>query len=241
MTTTWGASSANSVNAIATNAANIAAIPTGDTSFTFTGPGFGDVGGTQNGVTIKVNMSGVDDTAAWCRPSTLPFNPPTPLPAPATVPSRRANVTASIHTDSAGKEQLSFNSSNTAFQVTADDLMSNALIGNFNGSPQGNIAGSTGSSLIAGGAYMLATKASPNTENDLGFVPITAASGETQAITLSANDASGAAHTLTVTLNDSTTGDSITDALNTINNALQNSDDSTLKQITAVQNPAARR
>ena len=95
-----------------------------------------------------------------------------------------ANVTASIHTDSAGKEQLSFNSSNTAFQVTADDLMSNALIGNFNGSPQGNIAGSTGSSLIAGGAYMLATKASPNTENDLGFVPITAASGETQALSL---------------------------------------------------------
>ena len=233
-----GASSANSVNAIATNAANIAAIPTGDTSFTFTGPGFGDVGGTQNGVTIKVNMSGVDDTASLVQAVNAAIQSADTTAGASNGAFAAANVTASIHTDSAGKEQLSFNSSNTAFQVTADDLMSNALIGNFNGSPQGNIAGSTGSSLIAGGAYMLATKASPNTENDLGFVPITAASGETQAITLSANDASGAAHTLTVTLNDSTTGDSITDALNTINNALQNSDDSTLKQITAVQTPA---
>src|SRR5208337_2312497 len=59
-----GASSATSVSAIATTGANTASIPTGDTAFTFTGPGFGDTAGAQNGVQIKVNMSGVDDTTS---------------------------------------------------------------------------------------------------------------------------------------------------------------------------------
>jgi flagellin len=233
-----GASSTTSVNAIAL--ANVGALTAGDTLFTFNGSGFGDIGSTQPGVQIKVNMSGVDDTTSLVQAVNAAIQSAANTAGASNGAFAAANITASIHTDSAGKEQLAFNSSNSAFQVTANDAMANALIGNFTGAPPaGNAAGTAGSTLVAGGAYMLATAGSPNTESDLAFTPITAASGETQAITLSANDASGVAHTLTVTLNDSTTGDSLTDALNTINNALQNSDDSTLKQITAVQNATA--
>ncbi len=230
-----GASSTTSVNAIATTAANTAALTNGDTLFTFTGPGFGDA----NGVQIKVNMTGVDDTTTLVQAVNAAIQSADTTAGASNGAFAAAGITASIHTDSLGKQQLAFSSSNSAFQVTANDLMSNALMGNLAvaGAPTGAAAGTAGSSLIAGGAYILGTQGSPNTESDLGWTDITAASGETQAITLSANDSSGAAHTLTVTLNDSTTGDSLADALKTINAALQNSDDSTLQQITAVQNP----
>src|ERR1017187_4457451 len=204
-----GASSTTSVNAIATNGANIAGLVAGNTSFTFTGPGFGDA----SGVKINVNMSGVDDTSSLV-----------------------TAVNAAIQSDSAGKQQLSFASSNSAFQVAADDVMSNALIGNFAGSPTGAAAASAGSSLIAGGSYMLGTTGNPNTETDLAFSAVSLADAF-QSVPLSANDAAGTAHTLTVTLNATTTGDTLAHALATINGALQTSDDSTLQQITAVQNP----
>ncbi len=230
-----GAASTTSVNAIATTAANTASLTNGDALFTFTGPGFGDA----NGVQIKVNMSGVDDTTSLVQAVNAAIQSAATTAGASSGAFAKAGITASVHTDSAGKEQLSFNSSNSSFQVSADDLMSNALIGNLAvaGAPTGNAAATAGSSLVAGGSYMLGTAGSPNTETDLGWSDITAASGETQAITISANDTSGVAHALTVTLNDSTTGDSLADALKTINGALQNSDDSTLQQITAVQNP----
>jgi len=233
-----GASSTSSVNAIATNATNKAALTAGDTSFTFTGPGFGDA----KGVTINVNMSGVDDTTTLVSAINAAIQATDTTAGASNGAFAAANITASIHTDSSGKQQLAFNSSNTAFQVTADDLMSNALLGNFDnaaGAPQGAAAGTAGSSLVSGGSYVLGTQGSsgnPNTETDLAFTAVS--EGNTQAITISANDTSGKAHTLTVTLNDTTTGDTIADALKTINGALQNSDDSTLQQITATQNLA---
>ena len=114
------------MNAIATTGANTAALTNGDTLFTFTGPGFGDA----NGVQIKVNMSGVDDTTSLVQAVNAAIQSAGATAGASNGAFAEANITASIHTDSAGKEQLSFNSSNTAFQVTADDLMSNALIGN---------------------------------------------------------------------------------------------------------------
>jgi len=231
-----GASSATSVNAVATDAANLAAIPTGSTSFTFTGSGFGDVGNTQNGVKINVNMTGVDDTTSLVTAINSAIQTAAGTAGAANGAFAAAGITASIHTDSSGREQLAFNSATSAFQVTADDLMSNALIGNFNGSPQGAAAPT---SMVAGGAYMLGTKgAASNTETDLAFTTITAGDAQ-QSITISANDASGTAHTLSVTLLTGTTGATATAALNAINNALQSSDDKTLQQITAVVNPGA--
>jgi flagellin len=84
---------------------------------------------------------------------------------------------------------------------------------------------------------MLGTKGTPNTQTDLAYTAVSAAEGS-QTVTLSANDASGTAHTLSVnlTLANSTT---MAATLGVINNALQASDDSTLKQITAVDNAGA--
>jgi flagellin len=146
-----------------------------------------------------------------------------------------ANITASIHTDSLGQQQLSFTSANTAFQVKANDLMSDALIGNV--TTLTNPLGVAGGTLVSGGDSMLGTKGTPNTQTDLAYTAVSAAEGS-QTVTLSANDASGTAHTLSVnlTLANSTT---MAATLGVINNALQASDDSTLKQITAVDNAGA--
>jgi len=229
-----GASSATSVNAIATTGANVAALINGDTSFTFTGPGFGGA----NGVKINVNMNGVDDTTSLVQAINAAIQSAATTAGASNGAFAAAGITASIHTDADGKEQLAFSSSNAAFQVAADDLMSNALMGNLAapGAPTGAAAGSAGSSLIAGGSYMLGTQGSPNTETDLLYSQVSAGAA-TQAVTISANDASGTAHTLTVKLTNADT-DTIADTLGAINSALQNSDDSTLQQITAVQNPA---
>jgi flagellin len=67
----------------------------------------------------------------------------------------------------------------------------------------------------------------------LAFSAITYAS-DNQALTIQVNDALGASHSLDVTLT-SSNAHSIDEALNAINTALQGSNDSTLKQITAVK------
>ena len=69
-----------------------------------------------------------------------------------------------------------------------------------------------------------------------GFLNFTGISitGSSQSITLSAPDASGTNHSINITLNSSNAGN-IDAALNTINNALLDSDDTTLDQIVAVK------
>jgi flagellin len=226
-----GASSPTSVSAIATS--NHAALVGGDTSYTFTGPGFGDA----SGVTINVNMTGVDDTTSLVTAINSAIQSAATTAGSSNGAFAAAGITASINTDSLGKEQLSFTSSNTAFQVTANDAMSNALMGNLvtAGAAPGNVAGIVGSTLDSGGAYTLGhVVAGVNTESDLAF---TAVSGlNVQAVTISANDATGKAHSLTVNLAATVTGDTLADALKAINGALQSSDDTTLQQITAVAN-----
>src|SRR5262249_8349593 len=55
---------------------------------------------------------------------------------------KNANITAAINTDSTGAQQLTFNSSATAFQVQGGDQVATALLGNFAtaGNPIGNVA-----------------------------------------------------------------------------------------------------
>jgi flagellin len=229
-----GAASATSVNAIATTAANTASLTAGASQFTFTGAGFGD----SSGVQIKVNMTGVDSTDSLVTAVNAAIQSAATTAGASNGAFAAAGISASINTDSSGKQQLSFTSANSAFQVTANDLMSNALMGNLAvaGAPTGAAAGSAGSSLVAGGAYVLGTKGATNTQTDLLFSAVSATN--TQAVTISANDSGGSAHTLTVNLNSTTTGDTLAHALTAINSALQGSNDSTLKQMTAVQNPA---
>ena len=97
-----GAASTTSVNAIAVaNAATITA-NNGNTSFTFTGPGFGGA----NGVRINVNMSGVDDTTTLVTAINSAIQAAATTAGASNGAFAAAGITASIHTDSAGKEQL---------------------------------------------------------------------------------------------------------------------------------------
>jgi len=217
-----------SANDAVNNVGNTTTVP-GVTQFTFDGAGFG------GGVAIGVNLTGVDSNATLVTAINAAIQTAEAIPGAANAAFAAANITASIHTDSLGKEQLAFNSANSAFQVQAGDLMANALIGNATAGV-GNAITTAPSTMISGGAYVLGTKGTPNTQTDLTFTPIT--TDTAQAVTVSANDASGVAHTLTVTL-DTTSGASVGAAVTAINAALQASGDSTLKQITAVDNSLA--
>ncbi|MBI5085915.1 MAG: hypothetical protein HZB13_15115, partial [Acidobacteria bacterium] len=94
----------------------------------------------------------------------------------------------------------------------------------------GTIAGADAKNYIAEGSYQLG---SGGTAAPLTFSAIYSASDD-QALTVQANDASGVAHSLQIGLN-SGNARSLDEALNTINTALQQSNDSTLKGITAVK------
>ncbi|HXB75504.1 MAG TPA: flagellin [Candidatus Acidoferrales bacterium] len=132
-----GASSATSVQKI------LAANPAtgGTTAFTFTGPGFGD----SNGATINVNLSGVGDTATLVTAINSAIDSAANLPTGAAASFKAAGIKASVVTDSLGRTQLAFDSPNAAFQVRADDVTANALIGKLAvaGAPAGKAIGTT--------------------------------------------------------------------------------------------------
>ncbi len=224
-----GAASTTSVNAIATNATNTANETTaGSTVFDFSGAGY-------TNLAVTVNMTGVDDTTSLVNAINAGIQQAASTSGATNAAFAAANITASIHTDSLGREQLGFNSSVGAFQVTATDKMSNALIGNLAvaGAPAGNAAGSAGSSMIANGGYMLGHVVSGvNTENDLAFATESVANVQ-QSVTISANDASGNSHSLTIQLTVANTA-TTAGAVAAINAKLQASDDTTLQQISAV-------
>lgn len=228
-----GASSKTSVKAI------LAANNQTTTSFTFAGPGFGD---TQNGtnaqqVTISVNLSGVGDTASLVNNINAAIQQQEANAGGNYAAFTKANIVASIHTDSSGAQQLAFTSATTAFQVKAGNETANALMGNqVNAVGSGAAASITGSTLVALGSYQLATQPQPTgsapAESDLAFTSLTG----TQAITISAVDSNGASHQLTVQFDSdlAASAGTVANAIDTLNNALQASNDSTLQQITAV-------
>jgi flagellin len=93
-------------------------------------------------------------------------------------------------------------------------------------------AGATFSTTVANGAYEMASTASGSSVVS-NFKFGGAITGTAQAISITAADSTGASHPITVNL-DTTSGASIDKAVGTINAALQSSNDSTLRQITAV-------
>jgi len=218
-----GSSSATSVQSII--AAN--GSPT-TSSFTFTGPGFGDT----SGIAISVNLNGVANSADLVNNINSAIQTAAQGATGAAASFKAANITASVVTNAAGQQELAFNSSNAAFSVTSGDATASALMGSFNAGAVGNAAGAI--TEVASGSTELATagvNGAANTE-----APLTFAAGitGTQTVSINAVDTSGNQHSLTVNLNAGNAG-SLTAALTTINQALQKSDDTTLQQITAAQ------
>jgi flagellin-like hook-associated protein FlgL len=119
-----------------------------------------------------------------------------------------------------------------SFTITTSAADGNAVLGaGFSTATTVSSAASSYQSFIAGGAYELANTAG-TAKLDLGWVNL--GGGDKQAITISGNDSSGGAHPITVNL-DSASGASVDAAINAINDALQQSNDPTLKQITAIK------
>lgn len=346
--------SATSVQTIVSNAANLGSLSTANTTqFTFFGAGFSNnSSGSNAGIAISVNTNGISDTNSLVNAINSAIQSAGSASTGAAAAFKAAGITASVVTDSSGNQKLAFSSSNSSFQVQADDLMSNALMGNFQNAvtgtgaamgttikSQGNIA-ATGSlnftthnvTLTLSGAGMNSPVKINLTADDSGsgtalatditnqltaagvnsFITATAASagklqfvstqgaislsvsgdttgisnlglndsganagvsatagsidstftaagsrqlgssgsvtnllwgglaassGNQQAITVTANDANGAAHNSTITLTSNGSNgslDGIGYAVAAINKQLQQSNDSTLQQITAV-------
>jgi flagellin len=197
------------------------------TSFTLTGPGFGDT----SGITINVNLNGVADTTDLVNNINSAIQTAAQGATGAAAAFKAANITASVVTNSSGQQELAFNSANAAFSVTSGDATASALMGSFSAGAVGNGIGAI--TQVASGSTELATagvNGAANTAAPLNFAAITG----TQTVSINAVDSSGNQHSLTVNLNSGNAG-SLTAALTTINQALQKSDDSTLQQITAVQ------
>jgi flagellin len=122
-----GAASTN-VQAILENAVNLADLTTADyTDFVFRGPGFAD----SDSVRVSLNIQGITDTASLVTGLNAAIESAGNAGTQAATALKNANVVASINTDSAGKKQLTFSSSNAAFQVQAGDKMASALLGNY--------------------------------------------------------------------------------------------------------------
>jgi flagellin-like hook-associated protein FlgL len=212
------AASATSVQAIVGNATNTGSLSNaGYSEFVFRGPAFGD-----DGITVSVNLSGVTDM------NTLVTNINAAIDAAgngvtsAATAFKNAGVRASVHTSSDGSQQLAFSSPSAAFQVEAGDRLSNALLGNLAaaGAPAGH---ATLGVVNSGGAYQT---------DGLAFADISDAANA-QTITLSTNDANGNAHSIAIVLDD-TTGADLATAIETINAALQSSNNPSLQKIVAV-------
>ena len=127
-----GSASTTSVQALVADTANAASLTSGYTKFTFFGPGFAADATTANkGIDVSVNMSSVGDTTSLVSAINAAIDTAGQGTTGAAAAFAKAGIKATIVTDSTGKQQLAFTSSNTAFEVQADDKMSNALMGNF--------------------------------------------------------------------------------------------------------------
>ena len=120
-----------SVSDILGDATNLADLSTtGYTEFVFRGPGFGD----SDSITVSLNISGITDTTTLVAGLNAAIESAGNGGTEAATAFQNANIVASINTDTTGKKQLTFSSSDTAFQVQAGDQMANALLGNYTSS-----------------------------------------------------------------------------------------------------------
>ena len=126
------ATSTTSVQAIVSKAANVASLTSGNTLFTFTGPGFGD----YNGITVSVATAGIFDTNSLVTAINAAITNAGNGSTTAAAAFKSAGITASVVKDPTGATNdlmLSFSSSKAAFEVQGGDRMANAFLGNFAG------------------------------------------------------------------------------------------------------------
>ncbi len=120
----------------------------GFTDFYFRGSGFAD----DSRVKVSVNLSGVTDTATLAAAVNAAIQGAGNGTTASATAFKNAGVEATVITDSSGKQQLTFTSSATAFQVSSGDRTANALLGNFS-------AGATGVDLAQSVSGTAATAA----------------------------------------------------------------------------------
>ena len=143
-TTDIGSGSANtSLSDILANSANTSTEATpGFTTFYLKGPGF-----AGNGVAINVNTANLGSTSDLVAAVNSAITAAGNNGTQAGTALQNANITAAINTSSNGAQQLAFNSSTSAFQVTAGDQVANALLGNF--AQNASITGSDTNATVA--------------------------------------------------------------------------------------------
>lgn len=146
--TDLGGGSTTSVANILANATNAGTISNNTTDFTFTGPGFSNTSG-GNTITVAVNLNGVTDTGTLVTAVNAAIAAAGNGNSQQATAFKNANVTAAINTDASGKQQLTFNSATTAFQVQGGDQVATALLGNFSSGSTGNVANVTAAATAA--------------------------------------------------------------------------------------------
>jgi flagellin len=119
-------SETTSVADILANPANTTS-SSGYTDFYISGPGFS----AANRIQVQVNLSSVTDSETLVTAVNDAIQNAGNATTQSATAFKNSNITASVVTDSQGREQLSFSSSSTSFQVKAGDEMANALMGNF--------------------------------------------------------------------------------------------------------------
>jgi flagellin len=151
-----GTGSLTSVSDILANTTNQASISNNTTNFTVTGPGFSNTSG-GNTITLAVNLNGVTDGNTLATAVNAAIQAAGNGNSQQATAFKNANITASINTDASGKQQLSFNSASTAFQVQGADQVATAVLGNFSSGTTGNVANVTATAAGAFSAPAAAT------------------------------------------------------------------------------------
>jgi flagellin-like hook-associated protein FlgL len=237
---------ATSVSAIiAANTTNNGA----STNFILSGPGFSQgAGGTTPGangaVTITANLSNVGDPASLAAAINAGIAGAVAGGSAQDQALKAANITAEIHTGADGHQQLVFTSPDTTFNVTAGDATSNGLLGNLTtlvGAVAGNNSGGAAATGITATASTIAADSNfvgGGTQQVDGIV-FTAMTGgavgteDKQTLTFTANNAAGTPQTTNVVLDAGTLGLTATQAIASINQQLQATDNPALQNIVA--------
>jgi flagellin len=169
-----GSTSATSVQKILADRGNGA--PGGGTvaatSFKFFGAGFSnDASAAYTGINVAVNLNGVGDANGLATAINAAIQTAGNQNTGAAAAFKAAGISATIVTDSSGRQKLAFASSNSSFQVQAEDRTANALMGNI---------------------------ARDGTSTATGAQMGTAVSGNANVATLLSRDFTGNTHTITV-------------------------------------------
>lgn len=121
-----GGSSATSVKNILSRAENTSSVAVaGFTKFSFKGAGFSD------GVEISVDYASVKDTESLVSAINTAIAQKASSSAPADKAFTAAGITAKVVTDNSGRQQLAFDSNSTVFQVSGEDQVALAFMGQF--------------------------------------------------------------------------------------------------------------